>query len=149
MKESLEAQKERFKFPDIEAERGEFERVAKTFNFDVDTLMFLAKEEGRLVNLDVDTWENLDNTDSNSIVEGDWDKVIEIYSGPEYHRDWEGYKERIGGGSSVDAPIIVKLANGNHLVSGNTRLIVSRALGVTPKVLLFEYKHRRTDEKKV
>lgn len=146
MKESFEFTKEIFAFPDIEAERGEFERVAATFGVDSDTLIFLAQEEGKLVDLPMDVWDTLENTDSDTVVQGDWDRVGEIYSGPEYHRDWREYRKRIEGGMSVDAPIIMKYDGVYHLISGNTRLVVSRALGITPKVLLFEYIHDRTNE---
>jgi hypothetical protein len=142
MNESIEKAKEQWQFPDIDAERGEFERVASEFSVDADTLIFLAQEEGKLVQLEEPLWSHLTNTDSDRVTAGDWKMVEEIYSGEEYQRDWQGYKKRMEQeGGVFDAPIIAKIGDVYHLVSGNTRLIVARALGIVPRVLLFEYRH--------
>lgn len=146
MNESFESPKEFFKYPDIEAERGEFERVAHTFNVDEDTLMFLAKEEGRLTPLNNGVWNILENTDSTQIGKGDWDDVKACSEAHTPVRDWEKLKTSLEQKKQEDAPIIIKVEDTYHLVSGNTRLMVSRALGITPQVLIFEYKHDRTDE---
>ena len=70
MNETFESQKEYFKWPDIEAEKGEFERVAKTFEIDDSVLMFQARDV-ELIDLDENIWSNLDNTDSNRFSRGD------------------------------------------------------------------------------
>lgn len=147
MKESLEAQKEHFKFPDIDTERGEFERVASSYGVDADTLLFLAEEEGVLQDLGEDLWLKLENTDSNCFGVGAWDEVREASESQEVKREWKTLKEKMERGESLDAPIIAVVEGVPHLVSGNTRLMVARALGVTPKVLIFEYKEDRTNEK--
>jgi hypothetical protein len=144
MHEAIETKKEQFKFPDIKSERGEFERVASTFDVDVDTLMFLAEEEGKLTSLDESFWDVLENTDSYKFGKGDWLEVENFAD--EYTRDWKSLKSKIENGEMLDAPIIVEINGIHHLVSGNTRLMVARALGITPKVLVFEYRHDRTDE---
>jgi hypothetical protein len=146
MKESIESPKEYFKYPDIEAERGEFERVARTFNADTDTLMFLAEEEGGLISLNASTWEVLENTDSSELQPGDWELVKEHSVNQDVSRDWESLKARLEQGEQTDAPIIMEHEGKYHLVSGNTRLMVARALGITPTVLIFEYKEDRTNE---
>lgn len=51
-------------------------------------------------------------------------------------RDWQLLKSKIENGESLDAPIICQKGDRLHLVSGNTRLIVTRALGMLPQVLL-------------
>lgn len=140
---------ERFKYPDIEAERGEFERVAATFNLDADTLMFLAKEEGFLTPLTEEIWEKLENTDSNTFNQKDtdaWDKIKECCEAQDQPRDWQKFKKLEGQGIAVDAPIILKYEDHYHKVAGNTRLMVARALGITPQALMFEYKHDTLSE---
>ena len=138
MNESFETTPTYFKWPNIEKEEGEFERVAGTFGVDSSVLMFLAGE-GELVDLDSDVWSELENTDSNSVEVGDWDAVHD-HSNPDgqHKRDWESLKKKMDSGTEMDSPIIMKIGNKYHLVSGNTRLMVSPAKGVIPKVLLFE-----------
>ena len=148
MNESFETPKEHFRFPNVEAERGEFERVANTLGVDADTLMFLAKEEGKLVSLGEDLWSVLGNTDSyfDPSTSDVWNTVKEVSESKERVRDWQKFRELEQTGDIVDAPIILKIDNEYHLVAGNTRLMVARGLGITPKVLMFEYTHDRTDE---
>ena len=39
--------------------------------------------------------------------------------------------------NKVEMPLILKDKNGqSHLVSGNTRLMICRALGITPRVII-------------
>ncbi len=144
MKESFEAKKEHFKFPDIEAEHGEFDRVAKTFGFDSGTLEFLAGEEGRMIDMGDELVLVLENSDVSKVKYGDWDTVGNLAR--EYGRDWVDIKEKMERGTTLDAPIIMKYDDVYHLISGNTRLMVARALGIVPQVLLFEYVHDRTHE---
>ncbi len=144
MYESFEPIPEYFIFPDITKERGEFERVADTFGVDSETLVFLASEEGRLRDLSNEIWEKLDNTDSNKYEKDNWEAVREFSE--MCGRDWLDLKKKIEKGNRIDAPIIMKYGELYHLVSGNTRLMVARALGIIPKVLVFEYIHDRTRE---
>lgn len=53
-------------------------------------------------------------------------------------RDWESVKTALEGGVPLDAPIIMKRGDQTHLVSGNTRLMVARAMGIRPQVWVFE-----------
>ena len=138
MIERAEKSTEHFKYPDIESETGEFERVADAFGIDSSVLMFLA-HDGQLVSLDLELWSKLENTDSNSFEAGDW-STVHSHSNPdgEQKRDWENLRDKVEGGKVLDAPIIMKYGNRYHLVSGNTRLMVARAKGIVPKVLIFE-----------
>jgi hypothetical protein len=150
MKESIESRKEIFTFPDIEAERGEFERVAEKFGLDTEVLMMLALEEGRLESLGEGLWTGLfglDNTSSKNIGLDNWEGVVEALHEDGVERNWEELRDKIMKGEVLDAPIILKMGGLYHLVSGNTRLMVARTLGITPKVLFFEYTHNRTNEK--
>ncbi len=146
MKESFEDGKEYFKYPNIEAERGEFERVSRTFNVDIDTLMFLAAEESRLIPLNASIWDVLENTDSNRLEKGNWGEVQACSEAHTRIRDWKKFKNLEESSEPIAAPIILKFGDIYHLVAGNTRLMVARALGITPMVLMFEYKQKRTDE---
>lgn len=132
-----------FVYPDIRAERAEFERTAETFAVDAETLMFIADEEGSMVPLSEEVWNKLQNTDSNTLKVGNWQEVGRLSR--EYDRDWVTLKEKLQQGEAVDAPIIMKHGDSYHLVAGNTRLMIARALGETPHVLLFEYTEDRTN----
>ncbi len=125
-----------FKKPDVLAERGEFTRVAATFGFDEGVLMHVASNEGRLVPLSAVVWNELDNTDSNRFEIGEWSAVAEHATA--VGRDWQTIKEAFEKGQQYDAPIVMKFRDAYHLVSGNTRLMVARALGIEPRVWLFE-----------
>ncbi len=95
-----------------------------------------------LVELTEDMWRELENTDSFDIQPGGWEKVAEHinYTNKETgaKRDWEGLKQAMEQGKRLDAPIVLRHAGQLHKVSGNTRLMVARALGIRPKVLLVE-----------
>lgn len=55
----------------------------------------------------------------------------------EASRDWMKLRDAISARRPLNAPIIMQLSERYHLVSGNTRLMVARAAGITPTVLLF------------
>jgi len=84
----------------------------------------------------------LDNTDSFDITPEGWEKVAENidYTNQETgaKRSWQDLKQKTEQGQELDAPIVLKYQDELHLVSGNTRLMVARALGKTPKVLFVE-----------
>ena len=108
--------------------------------------MFHAKEEGKLELLSEDVWGRLENTESHEFDKDEWRIVKEVSEAQERVRDWQKFKTLEEKGVPIDAPIILKCGDTYHLVSGNTRLMVAHALGITPKVLLFEYRHDRSDE---
>lgn len=135
MKESAEKSPDLFKYPDITSERGEFERVSKEFGIDTLVLEYLA-QNGKLVELREDIWQILENTDSSDIMPSDFEKVAELST--QVNRDWEAIHKGLLSGKEIEAPIIMKHKDMYHLVSGNTRLMVARAMGSTPTVLLFE-----------
>jgi len=122
--------------PDVFAELGEFQRVGELFGIDSATLMYVAQTEGELVLLRNSVWEQLGNTDSHNIDAGDWDTVA--HHSDAVKRNYIDLRNKIQVGHQIDAPIILKYRSEYHLVSGNTRLMVSRALGIMPVVLLFE-----------
>ncbi len=126
-----------FERPDFNAEIGEFERTAKVFGVDESALLFLA-EEGNLIDLSEEVWANLENTDSFEIGLGDWGVVESHTVVLEPQRDWKSIQDSLINKEKLPAPIIVKKDNSYYLISGNTRLMVSRALGIIPKVWIFE-----------
>lgn len=83
--------------------------------------------------------QKLENTTASAFEAGDW-KAVHEHSNPggQMKRDWEDLRNTIDAGIVLDAPSITKFGDRFHLVSGNTRLMVSRAQGVCPKVLVFE-----------
>ena len=137
-----------FVFPNLKDEVGEIERVAHLYapenERDFMENFLEASKRSQLVDLDEDLWSKLKNTDSYDIKSGDWDKVGEYIDFSniknDYNRDLGDLKQKIEQGQEVDAPIILKHDDTFHLVSGNTRLMVSRALGKTPRVLIVEMK---------
>ena len=135
MNESVENSNEQFKYPDISAESGELERVARELGVELSVLEHQA-QSGELVPLDSNVWEILENTDSNDIETGGFELVQRLSF--QVGRNWKDIKEKMDSGKALDAPIVVKFGNRYHLVSGNTRLMVSKAKGVTPKIFLFE-----------
>ncbi len=137
MKESFAEVATPFKYPNIQREEGEFERVGATFGVETSVLMFQA-QKGELVTLSENIWRNLENTDSNRFERGDWEAVAEHAKAHDVGRDWEDLKSKLETGKQLDAPIIMKFGERYHLVSGNTRLMVARAKGIRPTVLLFQ-----------
>lgn len=125
-----------FKAPDIYTENGEFVRVGEEFGFDDAVLTYLAKHNGKMVVLNDEIWSRLENTDSYGIEESDWATVED--KSKEASRDYLVPKMKIEKGELLQAPIIMKMGDIFHLVSGNTRLMVSRAFGIKPQVYLFE-----------
>lgn len=143
MRQNLEGMPQsQFIFPDIKYEMGEIERTAKTFAPDkVEQFVhdFVTQAlTAKLVDLSEDVWSKLENTDSFDIKKGDWETVNYHASAEGINRDWKSKKEAMEAGKDIHAPIILKIGETYHKVAGNTRLMVARASGKTPKVLIVE-----------
>jgi hypothetical protein len=124
--------------PSFRKEKGEIERVAKHLGQDGSFVeKFLLHEvTAILVPLTDEIWGKLENTDSDSVKFGAWNDVAECAG--QVHRDWQTLRDRMVVGSEMDAPIIYQSNGTYHLVSGNTRLMVAKALGITPQVVIVE-----------
>lgn len=133
--------------PDLRSpqEVGELERVADTLNPE-DPEKLIQKFYEQAINveirpLDEEFLKNLENTDAADINVGDFDiiatKLEEMTAhDPLQKRDWQFLKEKIEKGNEMDMAVIVKVNDTYHLMSGNTRLMVSRALGKIPLVAI-------------
>lgn len=144
MKESnIEQDSTHFIFPSFKDEIGEIERVQKHFGIKAENFVEKFLERARrteLVRLSDEVWGSLENTDSRSdnILRGDWQAVEEHSNAPEVKRDWQSLKAKIQTGMPVDAPVIARRGESLHLVADNTRLMVTRALGIYPEVLIVD-----------
>lgn len=142
----IESKEVTFVFPNIDKERGEIGRVAQKYNpDDPETFarqLYEKARESMLVGLTENMWSTLDNTDSFDIPPKGWETVAEHidYTNQQTGatRSWQDLKQKMEQGQELDAPIVLKYQDKLHLVSGNTRLMVARALEKTPKILLVE-----------
>ena len=131
-----------FEFPSFNYDEiGEIERVQTHFgitsrNF---SKQFLQRaRQGRIAKLSEDQWRILENTDSLEIQKGDWGLVAEHAEHQRPSRDWQLLKQRLLSKLPIDAPIIARRGDALHLVTGNTRLMVSRAMDIQPDVLIVD-----------
>lgn len=135
--------------PDMEEERGEVERVVREFlgkeatKENVDRIIQLF-ESAPLTDLSDEDWERLENTDSFHNVRAghieDAEKITEEYNldlAQDNKRNFQNLLTGFQSGRNMKAPTILRNSAGKlHLVSGNTRLMISRALGVRPRIVL-------------
>lgn len=88
----------------------------------------------RLRPLTDNVWRSLSNTDSYDVKdEAQAAKLAESYG-----KDWRSILKLLTSGSAVDAPIVLHRDGEYDLVAGNTRLMFSRALGITPTILIVD-----------
>lgn len=91
-----------------------------------------AISKGRKAPLGHKHWRRLQNTDS-------WGtkKMRDVQRlGAEYGKDVDQVEHGMRAGKTIPAPMVVHRKNKPpYLVGGNTRLMVSRALGVNPHVI--------------
>lgn len=103
-------------------EKDEFSRYPKKY--------WNRFEDGKLIDLDEEIWAKLENTDSYLI--DSMEQAREFAS--IYKKDIENILKA----DKLPAPIIVKIEDKYELVSGNTRLMVARALKIKPKVWVID-----------
>jgi len=116
----------------VEREESEIERTGEEFNVPLEDLKF-AFIAGKMVILSEDIWAELENSDS-------WEvKTIDdaIKLADKYNKNWRPIYEAIKADKDIDPPMVLNYADTHYyLVSGNTRLMFYKALGITPKVLM-------------
>ncbi|MEX0918323.1 MAG: hypothetical protein WDZ93_04170 [Candidatus Paceibacterota bacterium] len=128
-------------------EVGELERVTKLFRpNDVHGLTHRFYERvasASVVPLTQELLATLDNTDAADVKQGDFETVaMHVDAGMSddsgNKRAWEALKQKMELGAEMDMPVIVKIDGVYHLMSGNTRLMVTQALGIVPDVLIVD-----------
>lgn len=125
--------------PDIQGEIEELQRVTQYLNRDegVDISVhdlvnaFQKSKETTLTN---EVWSQLENTESNEIEKGDFEKVKEISKTYDKSSP-KKLAEKLKSGE-YSRPLIVKFGDRYHLVAGNTRLCTAASLGMNPKVFI-------------
>lgn len=125
--------------PELTVEKGELIRAAQSLAPDRDAKafaydMYRALEQASLHELSDEEWSRLENSDSWNIKEGDFEAVAALAH--EYGRDWEKFKTSFESGVPVPAPTVIQFGDRLHKIGGNTRLMVARAMGIRPHVLL-------------
>lgn len=139
--------------PNLFEEKGEVERTVKEFLGMEPTeenikIIMDAIESAPVVDFSDQEWELLENTDSFSNVRPghleDAEKIVEEYNlklTPENKRDFKNILNGFQNGGKMKVPTILRDMTGKlHLVSGNTRLMISRALNIRPKVVVGKLK---------
>ena len=119
----------RWLVPLLEEELSEFIRVSKELGINL-TILFSLFDEGTVEVMDNQTWCSLENTDSGQALSVD--DVIQISTS--YERDARVLLSAFRAETDMYMPIVLFLETGKtHLVSGNTRLMICRALNITPR----------------
>jgi len=122
-----------FKNVDVEEEHDEIYRAAKKLGVDGEELKNKIKS-AKPQRLSNEIWSQLQNTDSWEISsKGDVDKLSK-----EYNRDAESIREAFKNGEPLPTPMIAKKGNEYTLIGGNTRLMVSKEMGIKPVVVIVE-----------
>lgn len=120
--------------PSIQEEMEEIKRTAEELGLSLKELL-AATQKGTLVVLDDRLWSQMENTDSWQTT--NMDTVQQL--GIEYERDVDQLVQAMKQGKTLPAPLVLIKPDGvPYLVGGNTRLMVSRALGIRPKVFLIK-----------
>lgn len=133
--------------PDWDDELGEIQREVQENLLPRGTLkeqkqvaskMLSDFRKAKLQPLSVSIWDQLHNTDSNTIDIGDFSKAKTIADG--YGRSIDTIVSLIKTNSELPPPQIFRRPNGQYtLIGGNTRLMAFRALGIQPKVLFVDW----------
>ena len=124
---------------DIKKERDDIERAVQDLNrlhnFDVSyEEMTRGIGNSSPQPLSSDIWDELENTESNEISVGDFDKVFDISN--KYNKSNPlKLKKKLSDGT-YNYPIIVRFDDRYWLVAGNTRLCTAAAMGITPEVII-------------
>lgn len=135
-----------------EQERGELERVCRTFAPEnqqaLEDLFYSRLTSLEVTTLTEEMLSELDNTNARDIGEDNFEQVdstlaLNAEGEPEKIRDWRGLKRKMEQNQELDMPVLVKVVNQEgkpmlHTMSGNTRLMVARALGIMPQVAIID-----------
>jgi hypothetical protein len=116
----------------IISEMGEIDRTSEAFNMPADDIQY-AFEVGHEVILTDNIWSKLENSDSFQIKS--LDQAIKLAN--KYKKDWRSIVQAIKDEKQLPLPMVMSYGEDNYyLVAGNTRLMIYKALGVQPVVLM-------------
>jgi cytidyltransferase-like protein len=117
----------------VQSELGEIDRTSEVFNVHADDLQY-AFETGQEVVLSDDVWSKLENSDSYNI--SSLEQAIKIAI--KNKKNWKDIIYAIKNEEQLPPPMVLEYDQSNkyYLVSGNTRLMIYRALGLQPIVLM-------------
>lgn len=117
--------------PNAKIEEGEIERTAKELNLNFNTLYDKIKQ-GRMINLNDEMIKYLRNTDYPNI------KNLKqaIQKAKKYGKDYKKVGSLLKYGKKIYAPIFINYNGKLYCVSGNTRLMIAKGLGIRPKIWL-------------
>jgi hypothetical protein len=116
----------------VQSELGEIDRTSEVFNVQADDLQH-AFEVGNEVVLSDDVWSRLENSDSYNI--NNLEQAIKLAT--KYKKDWKSIINAIQNEKQLPPPMVLEYDETKYyLVAGNTRLMIYRALGLQPVVLM-------------
>ena len=124
---------------DIKKERDDIERAVQDLNrfhnFDVSYEEMVDEiKKTSPTKLTDDIWGKLENTESNQIKRGEYDKVFNISN--KYNKSNPlKLKKKLEKGT-YQCPLIVRFEDRYWLVAGNTRLCTAAAMGTYPNVIV-------------
>jgi hypothetical protein len=114
------------------SEMGEIDRTSEVFNLPADDIQY-AFEVGHEVILTDNIWSKLENSDSYEIES--LDQAIDLAN--KYKKSWRPIVQAIKDEKQLPLPMVMSYGEDNYyLVAGNTRLMIYKALGVQPVVLM-------------
>jgi len=127
------------KYKTLESEMDEIQRTVQDFNrenvldISVDDLLN-AFRKSKEITLDKKIWSKLENTESNQIKRGQFDKVLDLAK--KYDKtNPNNLKNQLKSGE-YKRPLILNFGDRYYLVAGNTRLSTAAAMGIKPRVYL-------------
>jgi cytidyltransferase-like protein len=114
------------------SEMGEIDRVSEEFNLPAEDIQY-AFEVGHEVILTENIWSKLENSDSYEIQ--NLEQAIKLAN--KYKKNWKAIVQAIKDKKQLPLPMVLQYGEDHYyLVAGNTRLMVYKALGVQPVVLM-------------
>jgi len=127
------------KYKTLESEMDEIQRTVQDLNrenvldISVDDLLN-AFRKSKEITLDKKIWSKLENTESNQIKRGQFDKVLDLAK--KYDKtNPNNLKNQLKSGE-YKRPLILNFGDRYYLVAGNTRLSTAAAMGIKPRVYL-------------
>jgi|694.fasta_scaffold151870_4 hypothetical protein len=127
------------KYKTLESEMDEIQRTVQDLNrenvldISVDDLLNAFKKS-KEITLDKKIWSKLENTESNQIKRGQFDKVLDLAK--KYDKtNPNNLKNQLKSGE-YKRPLILNFGDRYYLVAGNTRLSTAAAMGIKPRVYL-------------